>query len=261
MQGIIQGDRMNLFNIEGKKAIVTGGSKGLGYGMAEGLLESGCEVAIIGSSAKIFESAAAFSEKGCKCYGIKANLIDRQENYRAFEECLAALGGDVDILVTAAGIQRRHSAEDFPLEEWDEVLNINLNSVFIMCQLAGRVMLKKGCGKIINVASMLSFFGGQTVPAYAAAKGGVAQLTKALSNDWLGRGVNVNAIAPGYMATDMNEALLKNEARLDQISQRIPAGRWGTGNDMKGVVIFLASPASDYVSGAVIPIDGGYLVK
>ena len=144
MQRIIQGDRMNLFNIEGKKAIVTGGSKGLGYGMAEGLLESGCEVAIIGSSAKIFESAAAFSEKGCKCYGIKANLIDRQENYRAFEECLAALGGDVDILVTAAGIQRRHSAEDFPLEEWDEVLNINLNSVFIMCQLAGRVMLKKG---------------------------------------------------------------------------------------------------------------------
>ena len=252
---------MNLFKIEGKKAIVTGGSRGLGFGMAEGLLESGCEVAIIGSSAKIFEAAAAFREKGYKCYGIKANLIDRQENYRAFEECLAALGGDVDILVTAAGIQRRHSAEDFPMEEWDEVLNINLNSVFIMCQLAGRIMLKKGYGKIINVASMLSFFGGQTVPAYAAAKGGVAQLTKALSNDWLGRGVNVNAIAPGYMATDMNEALLKNEARLDQISQRIPAGRWGTGDDMKGAVIFLASLASDYVSGAVIPVDGGYLVK
>ena len=252
---------MNLFNIEGKKAIVTGGSRGLGYGMAEGLLESGCEVAIIGSSEKTFAVAAAFREKGYKCHGIKANLIDRQENYRAFEDCLKALGGDLDILVTAAGIQRRHSAEDFPIEEWDEVLNINLNSVFIMCQLAGRIMLKKGCGKIINVASMASFFGGQTIPAYSAAKGGVAQLTKELSNDWVGRGVNVNAIAPGYMATDMNEALLKNETRYEQISQRIPAGRWGTGDDMKGATIFLASKAGDYVSGAVIPVDGGYLVK
>jgi 2-dehydro-3-deoxy-D-gluconate 5-dehydrogenase len=252
---------MNLFMIEGKKAIVTGGGRGLGYGMAEGLLEAGCEVAIIGSSEKSLAVAAAFREKGFKCYGVKANLIDRKENYRAFAECLEALGGDVDILVTAAGIQRRHSAEEFPIEEWDEVLNINLNSVFIMCQLAGRIMLKKGYGKIINVASMVSFFGGQTIPAYAAAKGAVAQLTKELSNDWAGRGVNVNAIAPGYMATDMNEALLQNEARCEQISQRIPAGRWGTGNDMKGAAIFLASAASDYISGAIIPVDGGYLVK
>lgn len=252
---------MNLFNIEGKKAIVTGGGRGLGYGMAEGLLEAGCEVAIVGSSEKAIEAAAILRKKGYSCHGIKANLIDRQENYRAFAECLKALGGDLDVLVTAAGIQRRHSAEDFPIEEWDEVLNINLNSVFIMCQLAGRIMLKKGYGKIINVASMVSFFGGQTIPAYAAAKGGVAQLTKELSNDWAGRGVNVNAIAPGYMATDMNEAILKDEARYEQISQRIPAGRWGTGNDMKGAAIFLASAASDYLCGAVIPVDGGYLVK
>lgn len=252
---------MNLFNIKGKKAIVTGGSKGLGYGMAEGLLEAGCEVAIIGSSNKTIESAAAFVKKGYKCYGIKADLRNRKDSYRAFDDCLAALGGDLDILVTAAGIQRRHSAEDFPIEEWDEVMNINLNSVFIMCQLAGRIMLKKGYGKIINVASMASFFGGQTVPAYSAAKGGVAQLTKEMSNDWVGRGVNVNAIAPGYMATDMNEAIIKDKTRYQQITDRIPANRWGTGDDMKGAAIFLASHASDYISGTIIPVDGGYLVK
>lgn len=252
---------MNLFNIKGKKAIVTGGSRGLGYGMAEGLLEAGCEVVIIGSSDKTIAAAAAFVEKGYKCYGIKADLRDRQENNRAFADSLAALGGDLDILVTAAGIQRRHSAEDFPIEEWDEVMSINLHSVFIMCQLAGRIMLKKGYGKIINVASMVSFFGGQTVPAYSAAKGGVAQLTKEMSNDWVGRGVNVNAIAPGYMATDMNEAIIKDEKRYQQITDRIPANRWGTGDDMKGATIFLASSASDYISGSIIPVDGGYLVK
>lgn len=252
---------MKMFNIKGKKAIVTGGSRGLGFGMAEGLLEAGCEVAIIGSSDKTFAAAAAFVEKGYKCYGVKADLRDRADNHRAFADCLAALGGDLDILVTAAGIQRRHSAEDFPIEEWDEVMSINLHSVFIMCQLAGRIMLKKGYGKIINVASMASFFGGQTVPAYSAAKGGVAQLTKEMSNDWVGRGVNVNAIAPGYMATDMNEAIINNETRYKQISERIPANRWGTGEDMKGATIYLASAASDYVSGAIIPVDGGYLVK
>jgi 2-deoxy-D-gluconate 3-dehydrogenase len=252
---------MKMFNIKGKKAIVTGGSRGLGYGMAEGLLEAGCEVAIIRSSDKTFAAAAAFVEKGYKCYGVKADLRDRADNHRAFADCLAALGGDLDILVTAAGIQRRHSAEDFPIEEWDEVMSINLHSVFIMCQLAGRIMLKKGYGKIINVASMASFFGGQTVPAYSAAKGGVAQLTKEMSNDWVGRGVNVNAIAPGYMATDMNEAIINNETRYQQISERIPANRWGTGEDMKGATIYLASAASDYVSGAIIPVDGGYLVK
>lgn len=252
---------MNLFDIKGKKAIVTGGSRGLGYGMAEGLLEAGCEVVMIGSSDKIFSVAEAFVGKGYKCYGIKADLRDRQENYRVFDESLASLGGDLDILVTAAGIQRRHSAEDFPIEEWDEVMSINLHSVFIMCQLAGRIMLKKGYGKIINVASMASFFGGQTVPAYSAAKGGVAQLTKEMSNDWVGRGVNVNAIAPGYMATEMNEAIIANKTRYQQISERIPAHRWGTGDDMKGATIFLASAASDYVSGAIIPVDGGYLVK
>ena len=250
-----------LFDITDKKAIVTGGTRGLGFGMAEELAEAGCEVVIIGSSDQVFETAKGLAERGLHCQAVKADLRSREENYRAFQESLELLGGDLDILATAAGIQRRHLAEEFPMEEWDEVLSINLNSVWILCQEAGKIMLKKGCGKIINVASMLSFFGGQTVPAYAAAKGGVMQLTKALSNDWAGRGVCVNAIAPGYMATDLNVALLNNKERYDQISARIPAGRWGTSDDMKGTTIFLASHASDYVTGAIIPVDGGYLVK
>ncbi len=251
----------DLFSVEGKKAIVTGGSRGLGLGMAEILLKAGSEVVIIGSSDKVFDVAKNYSEKGYKCHGVKANLTEREENHKAFDECMKHLGDDLDILVTAAGMQRRHQPEDFPLTDWDDVINLNLNSVFIMCQLASKIMLKKGYGKIINIASMISFFGGQTIAAYAASKGGVAQLTKALSNDWFSKGINVNAIAPGYMATEMNEALLKNEERLAQINARIPAGRWGTPEDMQGAVLFLASKASDYVGGNILAVDGGYLVK
>ena len=197
-----------------------------------------------------------------QCHGVKADFSKREQVYQGFNDCVAALGGDLDIIVNAHGIQRRHSAEVFPIEEWDEVLNVNLNSVFILCQEAAKIMLKKGYGKIINIASMVSWFGGQTVPAYTAAKGGVTQLTKELSNDWIARGVNVNAIAPGYMATEMNSALLDPEnPRYQQITERIPANRWGTGDDMKGACIFLASHASDYLGGAIIPVDGGYLVK
>lgn len=251
----------SLFDIQGRKVIVTGGTKGLGYGMAEALCEAGCCVVIIGSSDQVHQTAASLRERGYCCYAVQADLRSREENYRAFRESLALLGGDLDILVTAAGIQRRHLPEEFPMDEWDEVISINLNSVWIMCQEAGKVMLEKGYGKIINVASMNSFFGGQTVPAYSAAKGGVVQLTKALSNDWAGRGINVNAIAPGYMATDLNTALLNNPQRLAQLNIRIPAGRWGNPDDMKGATIFLASHASDYVCGAVLTVDGGYLVK
>ncbi|MEG2851833.1 MAG: SDR family oxidoreductase, partial [Hydrogenoanaerobacterium sp.] len=145
------------------------------------------------------------------------------------------------------------------MEDWDSVLNVNLSAVFMLCQLAGREMLKQESGKIINIASMLSFFGGYTVPAYAASKGGVAQLTKALSNEWARHGINVNAVAPGYMATSMNTKLIEDEARNVEITNRIPARRWGTPDDLKGVTVFLASSASDYLSGAVIPVDGGYL--
>ena len=185
-----------LFDIEGKKAIVTGGTRGLGYGMAEGLMEAGCEVTIVGTTDKVYEVAAEFCQRGFQCHGVKANFQIREEVYQGFQACLDSLGGDLDIIVNAHGIQRRHSAEIFPLEDWDAVLNVNLNSVFILCQEAAKVMLKKGYGKIINIASMVSWFGGQTVPAYSAAKGGVTQLTKEMSNDWIARGINVNAIAP-----------------------------------------------------------------
>lgn len=253
---------MDLFDIKGKKAIVTGGTRGLGHGMAEGLLEAGCEVVIVGTSEKVFQVAEAFCAKGFACQGVQADFSSREETLRGFAECVKKLGGELDILVNAHGIQRRHSAEEFPLEDWELVMNVNLNSVFLLCQEAGKLMLKIGYGKIINVASMNAFFGGQTIPAYAASKGGVAQLTKELSNDWLKRGINVNAIAPGYMATAMNAALMDpSNPRYAQITERIPAGRWGTGEDMKGPCIFLASHASDYLGGAVIPVDGGYLVK
>ena len=254
--------KTNLFDITGRKAIVTGGTRGLGYGMAEGLMEAGCEVAIVGSNDKVFGVAEDFRARGFKCHGVQADLSKREEVYRGFNECVEKLGGDLDILVTAHGIQRRHSAEVFPVEEYDLVIEVNLNSVFILCQEAGKIMLKKGYGKIITIASMVSWFGGQTVPAYTAAKGGVTQLTKELSNDWIARGINVNALAPGYMATQMNEALLDPaNPRYQQITDRIPANRWGTGDDMKGPCIFLASHASDYLGGAIIPVDGGYLVK
>ena len=230
--------------------------------MAEGLLEEGCEVVIVGSSEGVHRVAEEFHSRGFACHGVQADLGSREQTLACFRSCMELLGGDLDILVNAHGIQRRHQPEEFPLSDWDDVISVNLSSVFVLCQEAGRVMLPKGRGKIINIASMISFFGGQTIPAYAASKGGIVQLTKALSNDWAGKGIQINAIAPGYMATDMNTALMDPaNPRCQQITDRIPAHRWGTPDDMKGICVFLASPASDYITGAVIPVDGGYLVK
>jgi 2-deoxy-D-gluconate 3-dehydrogenase len=212
----------------------------------------------------VVDSAKKLSENGgAPCYGIVGNLADRKDTVRLFDEALALLGGRLDILVNSAGIQRRHKSEEFPIEDWDAVLEVNLTAVFRMCQLAGRVMLKQGSGRIINVASMLAFFGGYIIPAYAASKAGVAQITKAFSNEWAARGIGVNCIAPGYMDTEMNVGLNKenNPQRYEEITSRIPMGRWGTGEDMKYVAVFLASEASKYLSGAVIPVDGGYLGK
>ncbi len=250
-----------LFDLTGRTAVVTGGNRGLGRGMAEGLAEAGAKVMILASSDSVFAAAEEMRAAGLDVSGMKCDLGDRAQVARVFGEAVEALGGRLDILVNNAGVQRRHPCEEFPLEDWDTVINVNLNSVFQMCQLAGRVMLQQGKGKIINVASMLSFFGGFTVPAYAASKGGVAQLTKALTNEWAGRGINVNAIAPGYMDTEMNTRLIEDAGRNAEISARIPMHRWGTPDDMKGTVVFLASDASNYLSGAVIPVDGGYLVK
>jgi len=247
-----------VFDLKGKKAIVTGGATGLSLGAGEALHDAGAEVAIIDIAKNVEEKAKELSQQGPAVYGIRADLSNRKELREAFNLAVEKLGS-LDILVNGAGIQRRNKCEEFSLEDWDAVIEINLTSVFELCQLAGRLMLKQGHGKIINFASMLSFFGGYTVPAYAASKGGVAQLTKALSNEWAGRGVNVNAIAPGYMATALNTQLINDPVRNESILKRIPAGRWGTPEDIKGTIIYLASKASDYVNGAVIPVDGGYL--
>ncbi|MFA5448047.1 MAG: SDR family oxidoreductase [Sphaerochaeta sp.] len=250
-----------MFDLRGKKAIVTGGNKGLGFGMSQGLCEGGASVVIIGSSDETERAAQSLRDTGFDAHAVVCDLSDKVDLERGFAQALKMHGGRLDILVNNAGVQRRAKAEEFEWDDWQFVLSVNLDAVFLLCQLAGRVMLAQGKGKIINIASMLSYFGGITVPAYAASKGGVAQLTKALSNEWAGRGVCVNAIAPGYMDTEMNVNLINDEKRYTDITARIPAGRWGTAEDMKGVVVFLASEASDYLNGAIIPVDGGYLAK
>ena len=247
-----------MFDISGKKAILTGGAGGLGYGMAEGLLESGAEVAIIDISGNLDSAVQELSSLG-RVHAIHGDISTSEGRRRAFDEAVSALGGELDIMINCAGVQKRHRSEEFPMSDWQFVMDINLTAVFELCQLAGRMMLERGRGKIINVASMLSYFGGYTVPAYAASKGGVAQLTKALSNEWASRGVNVNAIAPGYMATEMNTALINDAARNEKILSRIPAGRWGNKDDVKGAILYLASGASDYINGIILPVDGGYL--
>lgn len=253
----------NFTDLTGKKAIVTGAAQGLCHGMAEGLMEAGAEVCIMDINPKTPDVAKTFTDRGFACHGVIANLGEKDSLEKGFHEAVAALGGHLDIIVNGAGVQKRHPSEEFPYEDWEFVLNINLNAVFRLCQLAGRqFMAQESGGKIINIASMLSFFGGYTVPAYAASKGGVAQLTKALCNEWAGKGINVNALAPGYMDTEMNVALTDpSNPRYKEITDRIPAGVWGTPEDMKGPCVFLASSASDYLNGAVIPVDGGYLVK
>jgi 2-dehydro-3-deoxy-D-gluconate 5-dehydrogenase len=243
----------DLFSVRGRRALVTGGSAGLGRAMAEALVAGGAEVAIAARSQRVFDAAR---EMGA--IPLQVDLADREQAAALVDRTVESLGG-LDILVNNAGAQIRHPARDFPLEDWDRVLAVNLDAVWVLAQAAGRVMLAQGHGKIINMASLLSVFGGITIPAYAASKGGVAQLTKALSNEWARHGVNVNAIIPGYMATEMNEALVGNPDREPLILSRIPAGRWGHPADLKGTVIFLSSSASDYLHGAIIPVDGGYL--
>ncbi len=250
------------FSLEGKKALVTGGAQGLCYTMAEALHDAGAEVVLLDVQESVYESAQKLGETGALVHAVTGDLSDYEQLVQAYETSLEKLGGRIDILLNGAGIQFRCKAEDYPRERWEKILDINLNAVFYMAQQAGRTMLAHGSGKIINVASMTSFVASAMVPAYAASKAGVAQLTKALSNEWASGGVCVNAIAPGYMATkltaDMKQA---SPALYQEITGRIPMGRWGNPEDLKGAVVFLASAASDYVSGAVLPIDGGYLGK
>lgn len=253
----------NFTDLTGKTAIVTGGAQGLSLGMAEGLMEAGAQVCIMDINPNAYAVAKEKCKQGYTCCAVVANLTDEAQREEKFKAAVDALGGSLDILVNGAGVQRRHKSEEFPSKDWEFVMDVNLNAVFYMCQLAGRQFLKQNRGgKIINIASMLSFFGGYTVPAYAASKGAIAQLTKALCNEWAEHGIQVNALAPGYMATEMNTALMNPEnPRYKEITDRIPAKKWGDGEDMKGPCVFLASHASDYLSGAVIPVDGGYLVR
>jgi 2-deoxy-D-gluconate 3-dehydrogenase len=243
----------DLFSVEGKRALVTGGSAGMGRAMAEALVEGGARVAIVGRSGRVFDVA-----KEVGAVPLQADLADRAQSLSLVDRAVEALGG-LEVLVNNAGVIRRYPAVEFPLDDWDHVLSVNLDAVWILAQAAGRYMLAQGHGKMINVASAVSFVGGILIPAYAASKGGVAQLTKALSNEWASRGVNVNAIAPGYVKTEMTAALVGNPQREPLILARIPAGRWGVPDDLKGVILFLASAASDYVHGVIIPVDGGYL--
>lgn len=251
-----------LFDVQQKKIMVTGGSGGLGKSVAEGLLEAGAEVVVFGTSEKASQTEREFRQRGLNAHSVIGDLSEEAALTRCFEEALVALDGTIDVLVNAAGILRRGRSEDFSIADWNTVMDLNLTATFLLSQLAARNMIQRGKGgKIINFASLVSFFGGQTVPAYAASKGGVAQLTKALCNDWAKYGINVNAIAPGYFNTPMNAASFDDEKRSSEIVGRIPLGRWGEPEDLKGIAIFLSSSASDYISGAVIPVDGGYLCK
>ena len=248
---------LDIFSLKGKVALCTGASRGLGKAMAIGLAKAGADVAVIGRTRDpdILDQIAAQGQRG-QFY--EHDLADL-DGIPALVAKVKADFGKIDILVNNAGVQSRHKATEFPRSDWNYVIDVNMNAVFFMCQEVGKLMLAQGKGKIINIASLLSFQGGLTVPAYAASKGGVAQFTKSLANEWAGRGVNVNCIAPGYMETEMNTALLADATRSRQILERIPAGRWGRPEDMVGAVLYLASPASDYVNGTTLTVDGGWL--
>jgi 2-deoxy-D-gluconate 3-dehydrogenase len=250
---------MSAFSLDGSTAVVTGGARGLGEGISRALLEAGADVVVMARTRPGDELERFAADLGRSLRFEAVDLGDLASVEDAVARVLAS--GDVDVLVNNAGTQDRHPAVDFPMEAWDAVLQVNLRSVFRLCQLFGRPMLERGRGKVVNVASLLSFQGGLTVPAYAASKGAVAQLTKALCNEWDPQGVNVNAVAPGYMATEMNSALLDDPVRSEQISVRIPAARWGTPADLGGAVVFLASPAAAYVHGQVLAVDGGWLAR
>jgi 2-deoxy-D-gluconate 3-dehydrogenase len=248
-----------MFDLSGRVAIVTGANTGIGQGIAIALAEAGADVALVGRTpAK--ETAEEVRRAGRKAAIVHADLSTIAPVQGAVQRTTAELGG-VDILVNNAGIIRRADALDFSEEDWDAVIDTNLKSVFFLSQTVARHMVEQGRGKIINIASMLSFQGGIRVPSYTASKSGVAGLTKLLANEWAAKGINVNAIAPGYIATNNTAALQDDEVRNRQILERIPAGRWGKPSDLAGAAVFLASDASDYVHGHILAVDGGWLAR
>ena len=250
----------NPFDLTGKKALVTGCSRGIGKAMAVALAQAGAD--IVGVSATLEKSGSEVEREvlatGRKFQAYACDLSDRKA-VDSFLSELTAEHPDLDILVANAGTIRRAPAAEHSDEDWDHVIDVNLRSQFVMAREIGKQMLQRGHGKIVFTASLLSFQGGITVPGYAASKGAIAQLTKALANEWAGKGINVNAIAPGYIATDNTAALRADETRNNAILARIPAGRWGTPEDLSGALVFLCSDAAAYVQGTVLTVDGGWM--
>lgn len=252
----------NIFNLTGMKAIVTGGGKGLGKGIAEGFLEQGAEVVLIGSSDAIYKTSAEFSAKGYPVHAVQGNFLSREDRARAFNEAVGLLGGTVDILVNNAGIQRRIPAEDFPLDKWDEVIEVNLTAVFDLCQRAFPYMKAKGYGKIINVGSLNCFRSvAQNIAAYQSAKSALLQMSKTLADEWSEYGIRTNGIAPGWIMTEMTAAVANDEKKYPETLRQIPLGRWASPEDFKGITIMLASHAGDFINGTMIPVDGGFLSR
>jgi 2-deoxy-D-gluconate 3-dehydrogenase len=247
------------FSLRGQTAVVTGGGRGLGRGITESLLAAGANVVVLARRPLDDDLTAYAADLGRSVSLVELDLADRSAIAAEVPRLLRSTR--VDILVNNAGIQIRHPAAEFPLDDFDAVLDVNLRAVFDLCQRFGNPMLERGHGKIINIASITTYQGGVYVPAYTAAKGAIGQLTMALCNEWSARGVNVNAIAPGYMDTDINEALIADPVRNEQISVRIPAGRWGKPSDIGGTAVFLASSAADYIHGVTLPVDGGWLSR
>jgi len=249
---------LDAFRLDGRTALVTGASAGLGQAIAIALAEAGAEVACHGNTRAPEGTCDAVTRLGRRAFAVSGDLSDPTTPQKLISQTIEEFGR-LDILVNNAGTIRRSPATDYSEADWNTVIQVNLSSVFRLSQLAGRQMIAQGQGKILNIASLLSFQGGITVPAYAASKGGVAQLTKALANEWAAKGINVNAIAPGYMRTDNTAALQRDETRNRQILERIPAARWGEPTDLAGAAVFLCSPASDYVHGHVFVVDGGWM--
>lgn len=248
-----------MFDLKGKKAIITGGAQGLGFSMVEAFHNMGVEVAVIDISDEVFNISTKFETYDVKIHSVKGNLLDIDNLRQHFKEALDKLGGTVDILINSAGLIERKPALEFSLESWNRILGLNVTSVFELSRLAAVEMMKQGSGKIINMGSILSVLGGFNAAAYSTSKGAILQLTKSLSNEWAEYGIQVNAIAPGYMLTTMNDDLKNDPVRGPQVEARIPAKRWGTAEDVAGVALFLAAPASNYVTGTLIPVDGGVL--
>jgi 2-deoxy-D-gluconate 3-dehydrogenase len=250
---------LEVFQLNGKNALVTGSHRGLGAAIAVALAKAGANVGCHGRDPNPGAACDEIRAAGRKTFYFAADLSNSNSCSALIEKTISEFGS-IDILVNNAGAIRRAPAAEYPMEFWNELIAVNLTAVFQLSQLAARQMLERSTGgKILNIASLLSFQGGILVPAYAAAKGGVAQLTKSLANEWASKRINVNAIAPGYMATDNTTALRNDPVRSRQILDRIPAGRWGEPNDIAGAAIFLCSPASDYVHGHVLAVDGGWL--